>query len=393
MPAENSSFAIVSICMRTFIAFVRYFCVRWALSEMMRFVRWMFAVVVALLVFGAGVAFGVLPRSAGRGSAGAGTVVALHPGWRLAWSNGFSDVIGDGRYALLLSPSPPTALLIDEQTGRRTRLSGDPSERGCQIVSIGFPWVLANCSGAAALYSIPTGKWRSVAPPPPPPACIACIEMPRAVGRFWIKWTVVTSEGPDSWATSYVFENIADASLRTDPTNATTIANPDHPGLSQHVCSPLRVPPPYGTYPFDTIESLTFDGAFAIVQQQAPQHRPEDAPPVHTSLRRCSSRLNRAIGSYVGGRYPHSYAADSYPANAHALIWYTAHGRLNGLFLPSLRRFVTQLPPAAAKLTSDPVAPIRLALTARTLYVIVTDTSRLPWRPEIWTARSPTELH
>ena len=282
-----------------------------------------------------------------------------------------SDLVGDydGRYALLVAGAGNSATLIT------TRRVAKPRSRTPRlIVEVGYPWVLASCASNADLYSIPDRTWQSA--PTPSDWCggefVLCGDEPVGVGRYWIRWRKTGGYWPVFGDQSYSFQSIADGTVLSDPTNANTLPNVDYASLTQRVCAPLTVPPPYGSVTNGAVNTLTFNGAFAIEQTQS--WLASGVGPLRTYLEHCASPMRRTIGSYA-------------VANPTAVIWHAKAGELAGLFLPSLRKFVLRLPAAAASLASAPSGRVDPELTTRTLYVGVYDGYG---HEQLWTAASPS---
>jgi hypothetical protein len=142
--------------------------------------------------------------------------------------------------------------------------------------------------------------------------------------------------------------------MRSDPTNATTIADLNSASLAESVCHPLRRP---------TGGHLIFDGRIAIVES-----------PRETFLQRCGSTRRVRIGR-----------VDAQAMNTHAIMWQVANSRatgshqLAGVFLPSGRPFLISLPAFVG-------SPESIVLTSRHLYLVSGPANRL------WRAPSPVQI-
>jgi hypothetical protein len=268
--------------------------------------------------------------------------LVLHPRFHVVGTA--STVDTDGPFVLLRNPVgtsfDASGTLIDEQTGTRTSVSYP----GCHLDEfntwnlLGGPWLMLSCDragqwdGGFELYNLYTGEWRAVVPDPTissfdcgmPPYCGVTIA---GFGAHWIEWQTI----PCRYCTpTYQFQNIDTGQVQSLPDwrpGGRTIPDLDSPSLARPLCPPLTVPagvaplsggPPPGV--------LTFYGSFAIVGNV---------------LERCGSRLKLAIGN-------HNYPAVH--ANSRAVVWAQGpkSGRLDGLFLPSLRHFVIANTPSTS---------------------------------------------
>jgi hypothetical protein len=152
-----------------------------------------------------------------------------------------------------------------------------------------------------------------------------------------------------------LFQNIETGRVRSDPTTASTRADLDAPGLAERVCSPLRLPSYVDPYSRRTLGALTFEGSFALAGPLSGDGA------TATYLERCGSPLHELI-SRTG----------PVAANARVVVWAPTEdpqplgsAHLDGLHLPSLRRFVIPLPAAIA---SEGVGAVELS--SDHLYVV-----------------------
>lgn len=287
-------------------------------------------------------------------------------------------VFTNGRYVYLQNADSSgrfsgDGTVIDEQTGKRTSISrpgcfvgithGQLS-RTLQLVP-GDPWLLFVCDQNAQvepieLYSFATGQWRSVTPPPYSDPCSpgdVCAPSPIAVGADWIEYDVIC--GDVHCTDTYQFQNIATGQAQGPPAGwragGTTVPDLNSPTLAGKLCSPVRVPRGYpGENNLSVPGELSFAGPFAIAVDWS------GVQSVQPYLERCGSRLHKRIDR------------NDYPlvANSHMVLW-ALNGlsrRLDGLFLPSLRRLTLVLPTVAVNQAS-------LVLSSRTLYEFGTETS------------------
>ncbi len=191
------------------------------------------------------------------------------------------------------------------------------------------------------MYSLARRRWRSVAVAP---ACVhfhagvgsSCV--PVAVGTAWIEF----DEGSIQLGDISVFENIHTSRLRRDPTNATTFPNLDSPRLAQRLCRPLRVPA-------RTFVFFAFQAPFVLVTT-------EGGP----TLERCGTRRRWVLSG-------EPLQAGSAPG---VVMWTDGggRGRLDGIFIPSLRRFRVMLPTDATDVTDVQLSQRHLYLSGATKY-------------------------
>ena len=101
-----------------------------------------------------------------------------------------------------------------------------------------------------------------------------------AVGTHWIEYFSQFCDpqlgSSQCGGNTYSFQNIETGKFRSDPTTATTLADPNLPDLTRKLCSPLRDPKQdaRGGNQWAVIQELlavpglvTLDGPFALVQK------------------------------------------------------------------------------------------------------------------------------
>ncbi len=292
--------------------------------------------------------------------------------------DGSDVVLTTPQYAFL--PSAPTfeaGTLIDDRTGKRTLVT---PPAGCRPTHMGGLSLLFECqSGSSLVYEISTAIWK----PFPAPAAYSGPNLqqqitPAAVGTHWIEYfskfcdpTGISHACGDQ---TYFFQNIDTGKFRSDPTTATTLADPNLVDLTRKLCSPLRVPERDTSGGFEAGASfkiqgapgaVTLAGSFALVQKT-------DFSTYNSTvyLEHCGSRLHQVVGG------PH--LDFSVPANNYRLIlWPDGSDRLIGLLLPSRRRVVVPLSSAMIGRTQTLFGPLsnfpaQVALTERRLFVVET---------------------
>jgi hypothetical protein len=281
---------------------------------------------------------GVLVSAAGGAAAGgASERPALRLHWRVVSRGG--GAASDGPFTLLYSQKRGVGgTLVNELTGGSTRVmlpSGCPGPVGGQEF-LGDTWLLVPCPHSAMdLYALGTGQWKTVLIPAVcrhrfghGPSC-----EPDDVGTDWIKYDEARGNLGERW----LFQNIVTGVVRHDPTNAHTLPDLDSPRLAGRVCAPLRVPPAASQ------NTLALDGRFAVRT---------DSPGIF--LEHCATHLHQLLTNA---------ALDAKVAPAE-VIWVGRPTRpVNGIFLPSRRRFRVSRPPGASSL-------VDVLIGARHLYVI-----------------------
>jgi hypothetical protein len=293
--------------------------------------------------------------------------LVLHPRFHVVGS-GPAGVYIDGPYVLLMTPAAnfeASRTLIDEQTGTQTSVSYP----GCSLPELngdpfGGPWLMLFCGqpgqglNGFELYNLYTGEWKAVVPDQGlisygyncsggAPYCGSRV---LGFGADWIEW----EENCRYCDYTFLFQNIDTGVVQSLPgwqVGGRIIPDLDSPSLAQALCPPLTVPAGLPPIPGGTPEvgAVSFYGSFAIASS-----------PVKDVLERCGSRLKLAVGSYDARL---SYE-EPLGASSHAIVWATGSRgrRLDGLFLPSLRRFVIA--------TSPSISPREVVLSAGELYVV-----------------------
>jgi hypothetical protein len=255
-----------------------------------------------------------------------------------------------GRYTIFATGTTGSAgVVFDEQTRARTTVvlpSGCAAPLSAPIA--GGSWLVEYCTKSTVdVYSLAAKTWRTLAIP------AACLDtrgaecLPDTVGSDWIEYDETSVRLGDV----LVFQNITNGQARANPADATTVPDLNSPELADHLCSPVRRPAK-GT--------ITPDGQFAIV-----------TGPTGTFLERCGTRLHLALdnGPFL-------------TITARALYWLAGpHGPINGILLPSLRRFTIPGPPGDL---------IYMSVSDRHLYV----EAAAPPSPltHVWSAPLPTAV-
>ena len=154
-------------------------------------------------------------------------------------------------------------------------------------------------SGSSLVYGVSTGTWKAFAAPAgySGPNLEQDVT-PVAVGTYWIeyfsKFCDPTGISHECGNQTYFFQHIDTGKFRSDPTTATTLADPNLVDLTRQLCAPLRVPERDTSGGFEAGASfkiqgapgaVTLAGSFALVQEP------------HNSfyLERCGTRLHQVV--------------------------------------------------------------------------------------------------
>lgn len=260
----------------------------------------------------------------------------VRPRWHVVARGGGAAT--DGPYTMLWSPRAGVAgTLINELTAQRTRVAmppGCPDAVGGQDF-LGDTWLLVPCPHSSMdLYALATGQWTRVSIPAvcrrragTGPSC-----SPAAVGTDWIRY----DENRRRLGDRSLFQNIVTGAVRNDPTNAHIQPDLDSPLLIDPVCAPLRAPSA------SSQNTLEFEGRFAVLSTDG-----------GIFLEHCATHLRQLLTD----------AAPWVTAAPHEVMWVLRpQSRLDGIFLPSRRRFTVSRP---ARASVDGIL-----ISARHLYVI-----------------------
>jgi hypothetical protein len=307
-------------------------------------------------------------------------VVQLH--WTPARQK-FAGLMSSGRYLFLWTLARPgreggpplgarSGIVVDTAGGARTPLT---FPAGCSPGAMGGPWLAFGCSAGAGqpvppaeLFDLTSDRWQALPVNPDIDFCTyerRCTLSPAAIGTRWVEWSVsLACEhcAPFAW-----FQDLSTGALNKFEewrSGGRVIPDLDSPSLAARLCRPLRVPPP--DFPsFETVpNSLTFHGQFGVVGAGAV---PDASTPHY--FERCGSRRRHHIASLpvVG--------------STRFIVWPTAStfGKLEGVFLPSLRQFVIRSPRGMG-------SPVQMALASGHLYL-------LDAGGRLWSARSAPLTH
>ena len=270
------------------------------------------------------------------GPAAAARGASEHPTFRPRWqvvSHGGAAT--DGPYTILWSQRlGVVGTLINELSGQRTPVSA-PSTCLTPVggqVSMGDSWLIAACPDYTVdLYSLADGQWKTVSMPgvcrhaaARGPSC-----QPSGVGTDWIRY----DEDRRRLGDTSLFQNIVTGAVRADPTNAHTLPDLDSPLLTKSVCGPLRVPRATSG------NTIVLDGRFAVLSNTAGNF-----------LEHCATHLRELLTDALWVTVA--------PGE---VMWVSQPRSLEGILLPSRRRFTVLRPPRA--LMDD------VEISARHIYV------------------------
>ena len=186
---------------------------------------------------------------------------------------------------------------------------------------------------------------------------------PIAAGSRWLELSVTQCVNGtpvcQKYSSGAEFQSIRNGEIRSDPTNATTIADLNSVGLARRVCAPLQVP--------DGRSLAAYSGFFLVSTTYGRNTNPG------LYLEHCGSKHRQLLFSAPGLIWN---------ATNRAIIWQPwtvnllTEAQLNGVFEPSGQHFVIPLP----RQFHENVAQI--ALTERMLYV-------LDSQNEVWATPAP----
>jgi hypothetical protein len=175
-----------------------------------------------------------------------------------------------------------------------------------------------------------------------------------AIGAKWLALSVAPhpscddGEHADCGPTTYLFYNIATGKPRIPRLSPGMLVDLDSPTLTRRICRPLQIPEGDPTFP----APFMFYGRYAL-----------ELPVTGIYLDRCGSRLHLPLlrGPYNVAMFGNSQAVGF--CTRLAQVTTGAQQVMQGLYLPSLRRFQVIMP-------SDLGCPQGVALGPRHLAVI-----------------------
>jgi hypothetical protein len=208
------------------------------------------------------------------------------------------------------------------------------------------------------LYSITSRTWTTVSPNPaltrscgPYDNCTATLT---DAGSEWLEFSRSVCPMDEHCSSTNLFQNTHTGELLPDPATqgGHERADLDSPHLAQPICPPGTVPAGLNLFTAPGPGLLRFEGRFAVTT--GARLKGGSA----TYLERCGSNLHQLIESNNAALEPGPLAA-----SPRAIVWLQTPPALHIEFLPSRRRFATQLPRTAS-------AVLALALTINRLYAI-----------------------
>jgi hypothetical protein len=259
--------------------------------------------------------------------------------------------------------------LIDSSTDKATTVA---TPAGCFLQDASRAQLLLDCGPQQSqeLEDIATGQARPVALNPLfacNPATTASCAAGSLIGSAWMALTG-ECDMDEHCSPGVSFQNLATGEVVNDPTSHTVVPDLDSSVLAQSLCSPVTVPTgsPLGL-PFAA--DVQIDGRFAIATGAA-----------GTYLEECGEKLDQHLSYLTNVLFNH-----------HVVLWESKPGRLQGLFLPSLKPFTITVPrgidPGAAGVQFVREEPYDLALSEHTLYLLGAAKGQLP---PLWSMPMPT---
>lgn len=287
----------------------------------------------------------VLARRGPQGAAAAERVIHDLPDWRVV---GDAPPLTNGTYTVFSQPYVADGTLLDEATGATRSIPAGPTAQGCQVnLFFGGSSLLYDC-GELELYTVPGGPWRTI--PVNPRVERQCMGTAQqggecevaGVGTDWVE-SAISLHGEDG--TTDYFQNLKTGRVESrTPANSFINPNPavnlNSPSLTRTVCRPLS-PPKDG--------DLLMAGRYAVSQHHNLWY-----------LQRCGQHTRTLLGRKL----------IQVAAGAKLVAWinpFRGAPRIDGVLLPSLRRFTTALP--AGFQPDASLAPIGVAVTIRHIYV------------------------
>ncbi len=281
------------------------------------------------------------------------------------------QLMGYDNRALAFDTTSGQGVLINGTTGHTTTLTNTdcPSP-----VAIGGSSIVFYCGGSIdpgglpdETYDMDTGGLTSFAIPP--------FSSVAAVGSHWVSLAGGCAD-TERCAESFSLQSLATGAIVDDPANATTTVDLDAANPARSVCAPVTVPPNgqgNPESPRTSYGSVSSDGQFQIATSNG-----------GSFLERCGTTLHERLTytSYPGCAHQRCGP----PFRSHAILWQSKPGRLSGVFLPSLKRFVISVPatidPRAAHEQFVNGNQYAQALTTHALYLGLSDA--------VWTMPIPT---
>jgi hypothetical protein len=174
-------------------------------------------------------------------------------------------------------------------------------------------------------------------------------------GSDWLEFSESACPGDEHCTFWNVFENIQTGTVEPDPAveGGHQMADLNSPELARQICSPVTVPEGVNIFTAPGPGELAFQGRFALATSPSPDGGSQ------TYLEECGTRLHQLIESNGPATQ-----ASPIAASPHTIVWQQTPAKLTFEFLPSLRRFVIDLPKAAGPIIGE------LALTDNHLYAI-----------------------
>jgi hypothetical protein len=288
-------------------------------------------------------------------TAAAGEEGAAPRSGTLHWQKIISGVAGEtgaiygvGDYVFVNTKNPPDggaagSPLFNGLTGASSTLS---PPAGCHIELRGGPWLLFQCSSAdtgdatvTLLYSPSSHKWVAPNPTALSQACSAQEDIhgctPVRVGTDWIEWDGQRCSQDTHCMDNFLYQNISTGALQTALLSGAggLYDNPDLPGLTHRLCSPISVPEAFSEYDGNLPVPVAFYGPFAVLEPSVPAGE-EDSQVAY--LQECGHSLKEKLEALQPD-------VQGPTGDSKVLIW-TIGSRIHYVELPSLTAGTWTLP-------------------------------------------------
>jgi hypothetical protein len=273
---------------------------------------------------------------------------------------------------VLLTLQHGKRLVINDKTGSESVLRPTP---GCGVQDMADPWVLFGPCAPPRLYNLDTGAWVPVKGA----LRTAYLESSVILGSHWL-WVQMPENcgtgGPQNCHLPAFFSIPSGAENDWQP-QGNVYGNVNSPTLKQSLCWPMDqqyrsgILGPFSSNEAPDLSTLTWGDKF-IVNLSAASNQSSST----WELQGCGGKPTIPMFSFSNG------PAWLMEANAHALTWWIGGATVHGIFIPSLRRFRTQLPFRLSRQVRSRT-PTPLRLTANHMWVL--DASG-----HLWDATLPT---
>jgi hypothetical protein len=292
-----------------------------------------------------------------------------------------STVAAGGHYVFIVKGTyapygpPPqqqfitTGTLINERDGTRTHLVA-PNCPGIGRAMFGGPWLMVECASspdgapALAVYDLAAHSWQSITLDhtgnPPGGLCAFLLNeeggcTPVGVGRFWIEFLVTAYHEANSYVLQPIPAGPLDNVAQVTPQQPWAFDLNSANGV-QRLCRPLTYP----SFSYPTVDGTSREpgwietlGRFAVVADAFPAGGIEYS---HAYLERCGHTTRIKLPGNPG-----------IAATTRDIAWWRP-GHVDGIRLPSLRRFSFKTPAGLGRKASTSGSPV-VALSNTKVYI------------------------